>query len=63
MEFKKYPENKPKKYDTCLCKCPTWRDIGFEVAYFDGNKFDDKDLNNDFLDEAVESFCVIEDDE
>ena len=60
IEFKKYPENKPEYGDVCLCECPEWRNVGYDVAIWTGKKFDDSEMNNDMFNDCVIGFCVID---
>ena len=31
--------SQPRKGQLCICKCPEWCPTGFQIAEFDGNKF------------------------
>jgi hypothetical protein len=61
FEFRSYPDNKPEVDSICLCKTPEWNNEGYQVARFNGKKFDFDGSPNDMLEGCVEGFIVIED--
>lgn len=51
----------PKKGQLCLCKCPEWCSLGFQVAEWTGKKFDFPEIPNDMLDSLVEEWMPLDD--
>ncbi len=49
---------KPPCYRVILCYCPDWCDESYQIARWDGKKFEyDSQPNNDF-DKYVQSWCL-----
>ena len=44
---------KPETGQLCLCFCPDWCSLGFQVAEWTGNKFDFPEVSNDLFDSLV----------
>lgn len=61
MTFKKYPENKPKINQVCLCRCYDWVEEGYKVAKFNRIKFDEDGVPNDLFDSCIDGFVEIYD--
>ena len=45
-----------------LCFCPEWCEIGYQVAIWDGKKFDYPDASNDNFDACVEGYLPLNED-
>lgn len=39
-----------------LCYCPGWNELGYQVAVWQGNKFDYAEAGNDDFDKHVKAF-------
>ena len=46
----------------CLCYCPEWCSINYQVAIWDGKKFDYPDSPNDNFDACVDGFIRLNED-
>ena len=64
--FKEYPENKPSTLSgkgkiLCLCECPDWCSLGYQVAEYSQQKqrFDYDDAPNDWFDKDVTGWMIL----
>lgn len=55
-------KEKPDRGQLCLCKCPDWCSLGFQVAEFDGRIFNYPDAANDSFNEHVEEWMPLNED-
>lgn len=46
----------------CLCYCPEWCTINYQVAFWDGEKFDYPDAPNDNFDNCVDGYLPLTED-
>ncbi|HWY09700.1 MAG TPA: hypothetical protein VN026_00170 [Bacteroidia bacterium] len=51
-----------KEGQLCICTCPEWCSTGFQIAIWDGEKFDYPDASNDGFDSLVIGFMPLDDD-
>lgn len=60
--YKTREEQLPSKGQMALCKCPEWCPIGFQVAIYDGTKFDYEDSPNYDFDLYVQEWMPLNED-
>ena len=53
---------KPKTGQLCICRCPDWCEEGYQIATFDGEKFDYDAATNSFFDENVIAWLALNED-
>ncbi len=54
---------KLKTGELYLCHCPDWNYSGYQVAKWDGKKFDYEDATNDEFDSYVKGFIQLKENE
>lgn len=52
----------PIKDQLCLCKCPDWCILGFQIAMWNGDFFTYPELQNGDFDLSVEEWIPLNDD-
>ena len=50
----------PKHGQLCICRCPKWCDEGYQIAYWDGDKFDYSCSPNSHFDEHVIAWFALD---
>jgi len=63
MAYYSYPKTKPVNEDQmCICRCPNWCESGYQIATWDGERFDYADSPNDMFDRDVVAFFPLNED-
>jgi len=52
-------KSNPKEGQLCICKCPGWNKLGFQVATFQNGQFTYPEQPNDDFDKNVIAYCPI----
>jgi len=52
----------PADGQLCLCRCPGWCDIGYQVARFEDDMFQYDEQSNDMFDANVIAWLPLEED-
>lgn len=52
----------PKEGQLCICKCPNWNELGYQVATFKNGEFTYPEQPNDDFDKNVIAYCSINQD-
>ena len=52
----------PKEGQLCICKCPNWNELGFQIATFKKGEFTYPEQPNDAFDKNVIAYCPINED-
>lgn len=52
---------KPENGQLCICRCPNWSEEGYQIAQWDGKKFDYSCSPNSFFDEHVIAWMPLDD--
>lgn len=54
--------SKLKRYQMVICRCPSWNDEGYQVAYWNGTEFEYSNQPNEMFNENVIAFLPIDED-
>lgn len=50
----------PKEGQLCICRCPNWNELGFQIATFENGEFTYPEQPNDDFDKNVLAYCPID---
>jgi len=52
----------PVKGRMCICRCPNWCELGYQIAQWDGEKFDFPESPNPWFDRDVIAWMPLDED-